>query len=131
VRVVVYVVALVLIATIYGTKARGLFIAPPIGLLAGAATWYLLGDALVSGTRRLLPAAAVGLLMAEWTWALGHWNIAPLLGGATLWLGFYVLSGLAEHTANGTLDRRVTIEFGSVATLGVLVVLLLARPWSP
>ena len=44
VRVVVYVVALVLTVLVYGTKERGLFIAPPVGLFAAAGTWYFLGD---------------------------------------------------------------------------------------
>ena len=52
VRVVVYVVALVLIGLIYGTKERGLFIAPPIVtasgdnfiVLDGDASWLLTAD---------------------------------------------------------------------------------------
>jgi hypothetical protein len=131
VRVVVYLVALVLIAAIYGTKARGLLIGPPIGLLAGAATWYLLGDTPVERDRRLILAAGVGLLLAELTWALGYWSVAPLMGGAALWLGFYVLSGLVEHAAAQTLERRVALEFATVAIVGCLVVVVLSRPWSP
>ena len=33
VRVLVYIIALVLIVLIYGTKQRGLFIAPPVALM--------------------------------------------------------------------------------------------------
>jgi hypothetical protein len=130
VRVVVYVVALVLIAWLYGTRERALLIAPPVGLLTAAATWYLLGDTPADRNRRLLLAAGVGLLMAELTWALGYWDVAPLMGGAMLWLGFYVLSGVVEHAAAGTLERRVAAEYASVAAVGVLVVLVLSRPWS-
>src|SRR5262249_27522313 len=43
IRVVVYALALLLIVVIYSTKERALLIAPPIGLLCGLATWYLLG----------------------------------------------------------------------------------------
>ena len=130
-RVVIYVVALLLIAFVYGGRDRGAAIAPPIGLLAAAATWYLLGDAEVEPTRRLLLAGGVGLLLAELSWAVGYWSIAPLMGGAVLWLGFYVLSGLVEHAAASTLDGRVAAEFGGVAVVGVVVVSLLSRPWSP
>ena len=131
VRVVVYVIALLLIASIYGTKERGLLIGPPIGLITAAATWYLLGDTPADRNRRLLLAGGVGLLMAELTWALGYWSIAPLMGGAALWLGFYVLSGVVEHAAAGTLERRVAAEFAAVAGVGVALVILLSRPWSP
>jgi hypothetical protein len=131
IRVVVYLAALVLIAWIYGTKERALLIAPPIGLLGAAATWYLLGDTSVDARRRIVLSAGVGLLLAELTWALGYWSVAALMGGAALWLGFYVLSGVVEHAAAETLDRRVVLEFASVACAGVLVVVLLSRPWSP
>jgi hypothetical protein len=129
-RVVVYVVALIVIGVIYGTKERGLFIAPPVGLLGAAGTWYLLGDTPVDARRRLILAAGVGLLLAELTWAFGYWNVAALVGGAALWLGFYVLSGVVEHGASLTLDSRVAGEYALVAAIGSLIILVVARPWS-
>ena len=130
VRVAVYVVALVLMGLIYGTKERGLFIAPPVGLLSAAGTWYLLGDTPVDARRRLILAGGVGLLLAELTWAFGYWNVAALVGGAALWLGFYVLSGVVEHGAALTLDNRVAAEYALVAAIGSLIILVVARPWS-
>src|ERR1700730_6552572 len=87
VRVAVYVVALVLMGLIYGTKERELLIAPPVGLIGAAGTWYLLGDTPVDARRRLILAGGVGLLLAALTWAFGYWNVAALVGGAALWLG--------------------------------------------
>jgi hypothetical protein len=130
VRVSVYVVALVLMGLIYGTKERGLFIAPPVGLIGGAGTWYLLGDTPVDARRRLISAGGVGLLLAELTWAFGYWDVAALVGGAALWLGFYVLSGVVEHGASLTLDFRVAAEYALVAAIGSLIILVVARPWS-
>lgn len=129
-RVVVYALALVLLALIYSTKARGLFIAPGIGLVGLAATFYLLGDAPMDDRRRLVLAAGVGLLLAELTWAIGYWNVPALVGGAGLWLALYVLSGVIEHGATMTLDRRIATEYGLVALIGALVILIVARPWS-
>src|SRR5919202_3345487 len=131
VRALVYVMALALIVVIYGTKARGLLIGPPIGFLTGLGTWYLLGDTPVDARRRLWLAAGVGLVMAEMTWAIGYWSVLPFVGGAALWLCFYVLSGVVEHSAGRALDRRVLLEYVSVAVVGTLVVVLLAHPWSP
>src|SRR6266545_3940892 len=51
VRVVIYVAALVLIVLIYSSKARGLLMAPPVGLLCAAASWYLLGDTTIEPRR--------------------------------------------------------------------------------
>ena len=48
--------ALVAVTLLYGTKERALFIAPPIGIIAGAVVWYLLGDTLIEPRRRLRSA---------------------------------------------------------------------------
>jgi hypothetical protein len=130
VRVIVYIVALVVMVLIYGTKQRGLIIAPPIAIIGGAAAWYLLGDTPLDSRRRLITAGGVALLMGELTWAFGYWNVPALVGGAGLWLGFYVLSGVVEHGASLSLDRRIAVEYGLVAAIGTIVILAVARPWS-
>ena len=130
IRVIVYILALVLMVLVYGTKQRGLVIAPPVALLGAAGSWYLLGDTPLDRRRRLINAAGVGLLLGELTWAFGYWNVPPLVGGAALWLGFYVLSGVIEHGASLTLDRRIAVEYALVALIGMLVILVVARPWS-
>jgi hypothetical protein len=130
VRAVVYIVALALMVLIYGTKQRGLFIAPPVGLVGAVGVWYLLGDTPVDLRRRLVLAGGVGLLLAELTWAFGYWDVAALVGGAGLWLGFYVLSGLVEHGALRSLDRRIGSEYALVALIGALVILVVVRPWT-
>jgi hypothetical protein len=130
VRVIVYVVALVLTVFVYGTKERGLIIAPPVGLLAAAGTWYFLGDTAADARRRVVLAAGVGLMMGELTWAFGYWNVPSLVGAAGLWLGFYVLSGVVEHAASLSLDRRIATEYALVAAVGALVISIVARPWS-
>jgi Protein of unknown function (DUF5656) len=130
VRIVVCILALALFVLIFGTKQRGLFIAPPVALVGAAGTWYLLGDTTVDQRRRLSLAAGVGLVLAQLTWAVGYWNVAALVGGAVLWLGFYVLSGVAEHGANLDLDRRIALEYAVVALVGALFILGLTRPWS-
>src|SRR5947209_8332566 len=115
---------------VYGTKQRGLLIAPPIALIGAAGTWYLLGDTPLDGRRRLVNAVGVGLLLGELTWAFGYWDVPALVGGAALWLAFYVLSGVVEHGAGLSLDRRVAAEYATVALIGSLVILAFARPWS-
>ena len=126
--VVVYLLALVPIAWIYSTKERGLIIAPPIALIAAAASWFFFGEARADARRRLVYAAVVGLAVLELTWAFGYWAVVPFVGGAAIWLSFYVLSGVAEHALAGTLDRRVSVEYAVVSLVGVVVVLASA-PW--
>ena len=127
-RIGVYVAALIPIVFLYSTKERALLIAPPIGLICALATWYLLGDTPVDPLRRIVLAAGVGLVVAELAWGLGYWSVVPFVGGAALWLAFYVLSGIVEHGAAQTLDRRIALEYGFVALVGVLVVMITA-PW--
>jgi len=129
-RVAVYIIVLAVTAFVYGTRQRGLFIAPPVGVFAAAGTWYFLGDTSVDRRRRLLLSAGVGIVMAELTWAFGYWNVPSLVGAAPLWLGFYVLSGLVEHAASLSLDRRIATEYGVVAAIGALVISVVGRPWS-
>jgi Protein of unknown function (DUF5656) len=130
VRLAVYMIGLLVMVLVYGTKQRGLVIAPPIGLIGAAGTWYLLGDTPLDATRRLINAVGTGLLLAELTWAFGYWDVPPLVGGAGLWLAFYVLSGVVEHAAGSSLDRRVVVEYAVVALIGTAVILAFARPWS-
>lgn len=132
IRVLVYLVGLILMVLVYGTKQRGLIIAPPVALVGGVGTWYLLGDTPLDSRRRLINAAGVGLLLAELTWALGYWDIsgAGLVGGASLWLAFYVLSGVVEHAASQSLDRRIGIEYALVALIGTIGILWSSHPWS-
>ena len=130
VRVAVYAVALVIFVLIYGIKDRGLLLGPPVGLVGGACAWYLLGDTPADPRRRLLMAAGVSALLGELTWAFGYWNVVPLVGGAGLWLAFYVLTGVMEHGASHSLDRRIMAEYALVALIGALVILVVARPWS-
>jgi hypothetical protein len=129
-RVVVYAVALLVMVLIYSTKERGLLIAPAVGLVGIAATYYLLGDTTLRDRRRLMLAGGTGLVLAELTWAIGYWNVPALVGGAGLWLGLYVLSGVVEHGTSQTLDRRIAAEYGLVALIGALLILIVARPWS-
>jgi hypothetical protein len=128
--VVVYAIALLLLVLIYSTKQRGLLIAPAVGLVGIAATFYLLGDAPANQRRRVLLALGVGLVLAELTWAIGYWNVPALVGGAGLWLALYVLAGVVEYGTSVTLDRRIAAEYGLVALIGALVILILTRPWS-
>jgi hypothetical protein len=130
VRVAVYLVGLLLMVLVYSTKQRGLLIAPPIAALAAAGTWYLLGDTPLHSRRRLINALGAGLMLGELTWAFGYWDVPALVGGAGLWLAFYVLSGVIEHGASLTLDRRIAAEYALVGLIGGLVILVVARPWS-
>lgn len=91
------------------------FIALRLLLLAGATT----RDSLVY-------AGVIGLCLGECTWALNYWPAGALGTGLILLVVFYMLTGLAQQHLVGSLTRRVLIEFGVVATIGLLAVLRFA-----
>ena len=130
VRIGAYLAVLPPIVWIYSTRENVLVDALSIALLCAAATWFLLRDVPASQWRRVLYAGVVGLVLAEFTWAFGQWGGMPLVGGSAIWLSFYVVSGILEHGLANSLDRRIVLEYGAVALIGVLVVLASA-PWRP
>ena len=128
IRFLVYAVAFAGILAIYSMKQRGLILGPAIGLVCVAGSWYLLGDTSAEPRWRLLLALVVGAVVGEFSWAVGYWSVVWYVGGALLWLAFYVLSGVIEHYAAGALDRRILLEYSLVAVIGALFVML-TTPW--
>jgi Protein of unknown function (DUF5656) len=130
IRIGAYLAVLPPIVWIYSTREHILLTALLVGLLCAASTWFLLRDVSASQWQRVLYAAVAGLVVAELAWAFSHWGGVPLVGGSAIWLSFYVVSGIVEHGLANSLDRRIVLEYGVVALVGVLVVLASA-PWRP
>lgn len=72
-----------------------------------------------------LLAAMVGITLAEATWALNYWAASFLLGGALLLAIFYVVTGLLQSHLEGTLSRRMLLEYGVLGS-GLLVAVVIA-----
>lgn len=128
VRVGLYLLALGPILLAYATKQRALLVAPLVALVGAILLMGLLWDSQVPWARRLLYAAGLALVVGELTWALGYWAVAPVIGGAALWLTLYVATGVVEHGLRGTLDRSVAREFLVVAVVGIAIVVA-TTPW--
>ncbi|MEN9936734.1 MAG: hypothetical protein RLZZ387_3313 [Chloroflexota bacterium] len=110
-------------SAVYYARLRTLYSAALIG-----ATGTLLAYALLQWSPPrggLLLAAMVGLTLAEATWALNYWAAPFLLGGALLLVVFYVTTGLLQSYLEGTLNRRVMVEYGLLGT-GLFVAVLVA-----
>ncbi len=127
VNLVVYLVALVLFATIYGWKIRSLISSPAIGLAAGFLSLELLRGAEEDFRRTWLYAAAVGLILGELAWALNYWNLSGFIGGGLLFIFFYIFTGLVQQYLWKRLSARVLIEFAAIG-LGALALLAWLRP---
>jgi hypothetical protein len=122
-----YLAAFALFAALYGLELRSLLSAPLV-----AAFGFPLALELLRGTEEQLEttwlyAGVVALVLGELTWALNLWGLRALAGGGLLLLAFYTLTGLAQQHLAGRLNRRVILEYGLTAVIG-LAALLAASP---
>lgn len=116
-------VALAAFALIYQSRARSLVTAT-----ATAAIGVLMALNLLQGVgqplrRTALYVALTGLVMGQSTWALNYWRLRALTGGVLLLLLFYVVVGVAQQHLQGSLTRRVLVEFLAVVAVGVWLLL--------
>jgi len=123
----VYLLALILFATIYSWKVRSLLSAPAIGLAAGFLALELFRGAESDLRRTWLYATAVGISMGEILWAFNYWNLSSLFGGALLLVFFYAFTGLLQQFLWGRLTKLVWFEFLFII-FGAITILYLLRP---
>jgi hypothetical protein len=118
-----YLLALVVFVLIYSAKARSLVSATGVTLVSMLLALEFLRSAGRGFGRTALYALIAGLITGEIIWAMNYWRVRGLTGGLILLLGFYVATGLASQQLQGRLTRRVLVEYGVVALLGLAVLL--------
>jgi hypothetical protein len=118
-----YLLALISFVLIYSPKARSLLSATAVTVVATLLALELLRGASRGFGRTVLYALIAGLITGEIIWAMNYWRIAGVTGGLLLLLGFYVAAGLANQQLQDRLTRRVLIEYGVVALIGLVVLL--------
>jgi hypothetical protein len=118
-----YLLALVLFVLIYSAKARSLISATGVTIVSTLLALEFLRSAGRGFSRTALYAAIAGLCTGEIIWAMNYWRISGITGGLILLLGFYVATGLANQQLQGRLTRRVLVEYGIVALVGLAVLL--------
>jgi Protein of unknown function (DUF5656) len=69
-------------------------------------------------------AAAIGLVIGEARWALYFVPLEGFLAAVFLLIFFYVVSGVSQHHLTGHLSRPIVKEYGIVASIGLLMVVL-------
>ncbi len=127
VNIAVYLVGLVLFATIYSWKLRSLYSSPTIGVAAGLLALELFRGSESDFGRTWLYAATVGLAMGEIVWMLNYWNLSGFIGGAFLLVFFYAFTGIAQQYLWNRLNKIVFAEF-TMIVIGATVLLLWLRP---
>jgi hypothetical protein len=122
-----YLAAFALFATIYGMQQRSLVSAT----LVLCVTFPLALEILRLSEKELattwLLGGVVALVLAELTWALNAWGQSALTGGSLLLLAFYTLTGIAQQALAGRLNRRILLEFATIAAAGLAILWLTLR----
>jgi hypothetical protein len=118
-----YAVAFALFALVYGMATSVPVIALGSGVVGGCLAAVQLRVHGASSSVSRPHALAIGLVMLQAGAGLAFWSVSALVGGALLLLLFYVLTGLAEALLDGSLDRRVALEYAAVAVIGMALVL--------
>lgn len=119
----VYLAALALFQSIYAFKLRSILSAPLIGVVAALLALELLRSSEQDVRRTWLYAATIGLSMGEALWAINYWNAGALLGGLTLLITFYLLTGFAQQYLLRKLNWHTILEFALVTALVVFIVI--------
>lgn len=118
-----YLVALIIFVLIYSAKSRSLVSATAVALVGALLALELLRGAGRGFGRTALYAVIAGLCTGEIIWAMNYWRISGITGGLILLLGFYVATGVVNQQLQGRINRRVLIEYGTVALIGLLILL--------
>lgn len=118
-----YLLALAAFTMIYSAKARSLISASGVTLVSTLLALEFLRGAAQGFGRTALYALIAGLSTGEIVWAMNYWRLGGITGGLILLLGFYVATGLASQQLQGQLTRRVLLEYGTVALIGLVVLL--------
>lgn len=74
-----------------------------------------------SWRRTIVYAGVAGLGVGEVTWALNYWPLNGLQGGAFLLAVYYFTTGILTYALHTRLTMRVTLEYGIIAFLGLIV----------
>jgi hypothetical protein len=123
-----YLLALAFFAAIYRTRLRSLVTATAVTVIASLIALSMLRNEKRPMGQIVLYTLVIGLLLGETTWALNYWRANTLTVGVLLMLLFYVLTGMVREYLRDSIDRRVVLEFLTVATLGTWIVFRFGPP---
>ncbi len=122
-QVITLLLAFACFSVVLLPQFRSLIAAPLIALIG-----VLLSIAVLHWhTSEGLPvlAAAIGVVLAEATWALNYWGTSFLIAAAVLLLLFYVIVSMLQQFYSQGLRPNIAVEYGLVGG-GLLAVLIFA-----
>lgn len=127
-NIATYAAAFALYTTIYATQVRSLLSATAVVLVTFPLALELLRGTQEQTESTWLHAAIIALVTGQLTWSLNRWGLSSLAGGGLLLIAFYTMSGLSQQHLASRLNRRVVLEFSTIALLGVAMIWI-SSPW--
>lgn len=122
-----YLLGFALFGIFLSAQERSLVSAPAVMLLSGLLSLDLLSASGASTANILIYGGLIALIEGELTWVLSYWPISPWGAATVLTLGFYIGCGIAYQHLLNTLNRRMVIEFMTLAIV-VLGLILIIKP---
>ncbi len=123
-QIIVLLVAFGVFSAVAYARLRWLYAATLTGLSGAFLAYALLQWAPKRGSLAIL-SAVVGITLGEATWALNYWAAPFLLSGVLLLAIFHVVTGMLQAHLEGTLSRRMIMEY-SVIGSGLLAAVVIA-----
>lgn len=122
-----YLLGFALFGIVLSAQERSLVSSPAILLLSGLLSLDLLSASSTSSSVLLIYGGTIALIEGELTWILSYWPISPWGAATVLILGLYIGSGIAYQHLLDTLNRRMVIEFVTLAVI-VFGLILIIKP---
>jgi hypothetical protein len=123
----VYLAALLFYIIISSAAMRAIVSATAVLFVSALLSLELIRELEPRSWRIWFYAIVVGLTMSEFKWAMNYIKLDARIGGTVLLIFFYSLTGLTQSYLLKRLNRRISIEFGLITTLCMLVLILMGR----
>lgn len=100
---------------VFAYRARTLYSGPLLFLLAMLLLMSLFDGTQSVAYRRFVHAAIGGIATAQFSWALGYWNVSTLVGGALLTLVLVFFGSLSRAELSGGVSRQQVVGYAGGA----------------
>jgi hypothetical protein len=124
VSIAAYVAAFAFFSVVYEFEVDLLAAAFAVGLISLLLSMEMLREARLEARPILLHSAAIGMILAQATWALHFLPLEGFLAAAFLLLILYLATGVMQNYLLRQLDWATGAEFAGVAAVGVLIVVV-------
>ena len=117
-----YALALVLFLVVYRTRVRSIVSATEVLLVSSLLALELLRGSARPTVMVAIYAVITGLVLGQATWALNYWRLDSLTGGLVLLVLFYDIVGLSQHGLQGTIRRRIILEYALITITAMALI---------